>query len=200
MRGSLLAWLLCGLIALLPAPIGRAQDTGIPNPIYVDLYWEASASQSFSPSPAFAPTGTWDGDIAANALAQKDSDTLFVLLSMTKDNIDSWLQSALRSDWVTDLGPYGLTVPLANPVPFSFEIVPDQQPTQFNLCAGATPTTASGAISTSLSDWLANLTTSAIGNVRHRSPDGLPRRLGSHFHASRVRFDLGARGESCPTG
>jgi hypothetical protein len=111
---ALLSWI-SGAAAVGVSSSGRAQNFGVRNPTYANLYWEASSSKN----PPFT-TGSWDGDVqlAANNNVNPYDYT------MTKDMIDSMLRSMPQSDWVDDMGPY--TVYVANPnIPVDCEILPD---------------------------------------------------------------------------
>ena len=73
-------------------------------------------------------------------------------VSMTRDMIDSALHSMLLSNWPLDLGGtagYGVSVPLSDPVPLDYVIVPDSS--SLSECTGATPGT------TYLADWFTNV-------------------------------------------
>ena len=148
---TLRAWsILFGLsIAVGPAP-ALAQ---ISNPVYANLYWEASGH-------------TWDADIAAQASASTQG---LGLAFMTTDMIDSVLRSALASHWTSGMAPYGVTQ--VNPVPLSFTIVPDALAASgVSACAGVTPNSSlykdwDSAVSSFIGCALAAEPSLAAGNV-----------------------------------
>ncbi len=135
-KGSLaqLAGLLAALVTLGAARAALAQ---IPDPIYADLYWEASGH-------------SWDGDIASYAASQQASGDAYWLdkALMTTDGIDSFVESMLESQWVADLAGYGVTS--VTKAPWSFVLVPEAE-AGLAACSGVTPS------SSLLSDFEANL-------------------------------------------
>lgn len=104
------AVLLFGSLGAAAAPIN--------NPVFFNVYWERAGR-------------TWDTDVVDAGAAAGNPD----IALMTRDMIDSFLESAMVSNWPNNLQAWGVKSVYFQPV--SLELVPEAESNA--ACSGVTP-------------------------------------------------------------